>query len=138
MLKNTIYFSEQIFFNDTPIYISRKKIKNMYLRVRSPHADIHISAPKSMSIHRIKIFLTEKKHWIDAQKQKILLSNTEKPKCIQALCTEGAIHSLWGETHTLHIQYTQTKPYVQVYDDEKKMLLYVSTDTPVKKYADTT
>ncbi len=101
MLKNTIYFSEQIFFNDTPIYISRKKIKNMYLRVRSPNADIHISAPKSMSIDCIKIFLTEKKHWIDAQKQKILLSNTEKLKCIPALCTEGAIHSLWGETYTL-------------------------------------
>lgn len=47
------------------VAIVRKPIKNMYLRIKPPNADIVISAPQRMSQSAIERFVTERKPWIE-------------------------------------------------------------------------
>lgn len=47
------------------VTIVRKAIKNMYLRIKPPNADIVISAPQRMSQNAIERFVTERKPWIE-------------------------------------------------------------------------
>ena len=47
------------------VAIVRKPIKNMYLRIKPPNADIVISAPQRMSQNAIERFVTERKPWIE-------------------------------------------------------------------------
>lgn len=47
------------------VAIVRKSIKNMYLRIKPPNADIVISAPQRMSQSAIERFVTERKPWIE-------------------------------------------------------------------------
>ena len=54
---------------DTPITITRKKIKNMYLRVH-PDGAVTVSAPKRLSDKAIREFVNSKADWIEAQLKK--------------------------------------------------------------------
>ena len=47
------------------VTIVRKPIKNMYLRVKPPNADIVVSAPQRMPEDTIGRFVTERKPWIE-------------------------------------------------------------------------
>ena len=51
--------------NGMRVAIVRKPIKNMYLRIKPPNADIVISAPQRMSQSAIERFVTERKPWIE-------------------------------------------------------------------------
>jgi len=53
-----------------PFTITRKKIKNLYLRVH-PDGTVSVSAPKRMSDKAIRDFVNSKSDWIEAQLQKL-------------------------------------------------------------------
>lgn len=53
------------------VAIVRKPIKNMYLRIKPPNADIVISAPQRMSQSAIERFVTERKPWIERAQRNI-------------------------------------------------------------------
>ena len=54
------------------VTIVRKPIKNMYLRVKPPNADIVVSAPQRMSEGTIGRFVTERKPWIERARRAML------------------------------------------------------------------
>lgn len=53
-----------------PLTITRKKIKNMYLRVQ-PDGTVSVSAPKRLSDKAIREFVNSKTDWIEAQLKKL-------------------------------------------------------------------
>lgn len=81
---------------DIPITITRKKIKNMYLRVH-PDGSITVSAPRCLSDKAIMEFINSKTDWITAQREKILSrQNMEQNRGQEPKFLTGEIHYLWG------------------------------------------
>lgn len=54
------------------VAIVRKPIKNMYLRIKPPNADIVVSAPQRMTERTIIRFVTERKTWIERARRNML------------------------------------------------------------------
>ena len=83
-----------------PLTITRKKIKNMYLRVH-PDGTVSVSAPKRLSDKAIREFVNSKTDWIEAQLQKLEERKKAgqqagiKPSAEPAFLT-GEIHYYWG------------------------------------------
>lgn len=60
------------------VTIVRKAIKNMYLRIKPPNAQIVISAPSRMSQAVIVRFVTERKPWIERARRTMLQAKDEQ------------------------------------------------------------
>ena len=62
------------FIDDLEVWVTRKRVKNLNLRVTSPHARIEVSAPYGYPDDGIDAFVRSKHDWIVAQQEKILHS----------------------------------------------------------------
>lgn len=60
------------------VTIVRKAIKNMYLRIKPPNAQIVISAPSRMSQAAIARFVTERKSWIEQAQRAMLQARDQQ------------------------------------------------------------
>lgn len=58
------------------VVVLRKRITNMYLRVRPPRAIVAVSAPEAVSDERVAAFVRSKSRWIVAQRSRILDTET--------------------------------------------------------------
>ena len=65
--------------NKVKIYITRKKIKNMYLRVKEPDGRVEVSAPYNMKEEDIRRFIKAHEEWI----QNAVLRIEEKNKNVK-------------------------------------------------------
>jgi predicted metal-dependent hydrolase len=100
---------------DVAIAIERKKIKNMYLKVRPPAGDVCISAPERMSAETIRLFALSKLPWIQKQRQKIQAQVQVIPQEYQEhQYVTGASYFLWGDRHILAIQEVETSPQINL------------------------
>ena len=100
----------QIQHHALTIEITKKKIKNLHLKILPPHGDIHISAPMRMNLDTIKSFITSKLDWIHKQQKKLQARK-------QALPQEYANHEthyLWGKPYILEINHTENKKHYRV------------------------
>lgn len=90
--------------NNLPITITRKKIKNMYLRV---HQDgtITVSAPRRVSDKVIWDFIRSKSDWILTQREKMLKRQSMVP--LQEISySTGETHYFWGLPCRLLVEET--------------------------------
>ena len=100
-----------------PITITRKKIKNMYLRVH-PDGTVTVSAPKRLSDKAIREFVNSKTGWIEAQLQKLEerkkaeQQNGVKKSAEPAYLT-GELHYYWGCPCKLLVEETTGKSSVE-------------------------
>lgn len=92
-----------------PITITRKKIKNMYLRV---HQDgtVSVSAPKRVSDKVIRDFVYSKSDWIEAQLKKL---EERKMQSEEPSYLTGELHELWGCPCKLLVEETTAKSSVE-------------------------
>lgn len=60
------------------VTIMRKPIKNMYLRIKPPNAQIVISAPSRMSQAAIARFVTERRPWIEQAQRAMLQARDQQ------------------------------------------------------------
>lgn len=74
--------------------ITRKKIKNMYLRVH-PDGTVSVSAPKRLSDKAIREFVNSKTDWIEAKLQK-LEERKRAGQSAEPTYHTGEIHYYWG------------------------------------------
>ena len=110
---------EIVFIEDLTITLYRKNIKNMYLRVVPPDAQIKVSAPLFASDRDIAEFVKSRREWI-LQKQKIITDNKIKP---QTKYTNGETHYLWGNEYTLQLIKNDTVKNAII--DSEKSILYL-------------
>ena len=66
--------AELIFIDDVEVWLTRKAIKNMHLRVKPPDGRIEVSASLRLPLATIKGFVREKRAWIERQQQAIAAS----------------------------------------------------------------
>ena len=105
-----------------PFTITRKKIKNLYLRVH-PDGTVSVSAPKRLSDKAIRDFVNSKSDWIEAQLQK-LEERKQKQAADPAFVPEpsyitGEIHYLWGKPCTLLVEEIAGRSSVAVIENSR-------------------
>ena len=66
--------AELVFIDGLEVWLTRKAIKNMHLRVKPPDGCIEVSAPLRLPLSTIKGFVREKRAWIERQQQAIAAS----------------------------------------------------------------
>lgn len=57
--------------DDLAVNVTRKTMRNMYLRIKPPAGKIEVSAPARMSDAKIAGFVRERRGWIDRQRKAI-------------------------------------------------------------------
>jgi len=100
-----------------PLTITRKKIKNMYLRVH-PDGTVTVSAPKRLSDKAIREFVISKTDWIEAQLQKLEERKSAEQQAGAKRFTEpvyltGEIHYYWGCPCKLLVEETAGRSGVE-------------------------
>ena len=62
--------TEQLMIHGLTIELTRKKIKNLHLRVYAPHGQIRMTAPLHVKEKEIKDVIHSRLEWIKTQQQK--------------------------------------------------------------------
>lgn len=112
----------QLTIEDIHVEVTRKSIKNMYLRVYPPDGRVVVSAPRSMGDAAVKAFVTSRLAWIHEQRAKIAARAQET----QADDTERDSIYLWGERFPLEI--VEGVGYL-LFINQGKALFYVPPDS---------
>ncbi len=70
----------KIQLGELDIEVIRKKIKNVHLSVYPPNGNIRVSAPDTMSLETIRVFLVSKLGWIRKQQEKLRTQERESAR----------------------------------------------------------
>lgn len=65
---------ELVFVDEFEVWILRKRIKNINLRVKQPDGRIEVSAPLRVDTSFVRAFVREKRDWIRKQQERIAAS----------------------------------------------------------------
>lgn len=82
------------------ISITRKNIKNLYLRVVPPHGEVQVSAPKRMSDAQIAAFVASREDWIAEQQARLSAVHSVG----ELAYVDGEVHWLFGQRFRLLIK----------------------------------
>ena len=116
--------------------ITRKKIKNLYLRVH-PDGTVAVSAPKYMSDKDICDFVNSKDDWIEKQLKKLeerKQQTTEPEQTKAASYVTGEIHYLWGKPCVLLVEETVGRSSVEVAETNLRMYTPVGSTKEQRKH----
>ncbi len=120
----------------TNITITRKKIKNMYLRVH-PDGTVSVSAPKRASEKVIWEFINSKSDWIAAQLQKLedrkRRQAAEPVKSAEPAYSTGEVHYLWGQPCNLLVEETMGRSSVEFVENPATIVLYVPPNSTTEQ-----
>ena len=115
---------KRIIIDDLIVYLVRKNIKNMYLRVKPPNGEVHISAPPFIDDENIVELVKSKRDWIIQKQNYINDHNIKAPmKYI-----DGERHPLWGEKYTLKLTLNKN-----VSVDKNKHVIYLPKKRSIEK-----
>lgn len=64
--------SELLFVDDLEVWVTRKNVKNLSVRIIPPDARIQVSAPYSLSRRHIEEFIASKRDWLLRAQQRVL------------------------------------------------------------------
>ena len=96
---------EEIVLSGIPISITKKSIKNMYIRVLPPDGRVQITAPHTANDDSIRRFAISRISWIKKQKK----SFEEQPRQTKRQYITGESYYLWGKRYRLDVQYSNVK-----------------------------
>ncbi len=117
---------ETIIIDGVEIQICKKRIRNLYIRIKPPLGKVCISAPQRMSLHDIKKFAISKMSWIIAHSKKYNQSLSQA----ELHYTTGDSIPFMGNRHILEVINSQKKD-VQV--TEGKIVLYIQENSTVEQ-----
>lgn len=85
--------------NDLEVFVTKKRIKNIYLRITPPNGEIKVSAPLRMTYERICSFIETKRPWIEKHRKMLLDRVINR----QYEYVSGEVHYLWGCGYVLQV-----------------------------------
>lgn len=112
------------------IEVERKKIKNLYLKVRPPEGRLYVSAPLRMPLEAIRDFIASKEDWIRLQQEKLRRRQSSVP-LREARYLTGEEIFYWGRTLPLEVRYGQKRNEV-CHADTHILLLVRKQETDSK------
>lgn len=114
---------DKIIINDIEMTIHKKRIKNVYIRVKPPMGEVHISAPQRISLHQIKQFAKSKIDWIVAQREKCMKTIENQPTY-----SSGEYIPFQGRMVKLEIVNSKRR---MVKIDQEKIIMHISENSTV-------
>jgi len=105
--------------NDIDVEVIQKNIKNVHLSVYPPSGRVKVSAPESMAIETIRIYVISKLGWIKKQQKKLRSQNRET----QRECIDRESHYFNGNRYLLKVIEHNAVPQVTL--AHSKILLQV-------------
>ncbi|RDU23425.1 M48 family metallopeptidase [Anaerosacchariphilus polymeriproducens] len=117
---------KKIIVEGIPLFIEKKRIKNLYLKVKAPDGQVQISAPYLMPESEIKKFVQIKLSWIE-EKQKEF-QKLELP--IEHQYISGETIYLWGRDYELEV-ISYHRNHVKIEGD--KLILRVKDSSTLKQ-----
>lgn len=108
--------TDRIIIEEFTIFIERKPIKNMYLRILPEDGSIHISAPLDMPEETILSFARDRLSWIRNKKKKLADTSLRQKASARRYLT-GETHYLWGKPLYLDVITTNVRPGVELYQN---------------------
>lgn len=94
--------SEKQIIGGIPLTIIKKtNLKNLYIRVNPPHAEVVVSSPTSVSDEEIHLFVLRKLPEIRKVQDKMLKQTRQTKRKF----VSGEAHYLWGKPYMLKIVY---------------------------------
>lgn len=106
-------FHSLLTVEDVSIQVTRKNIKNMYLRVYPGSGIVKLSGPRHIRQSTLEEFVVSRIPWIKKQlKRKPAVSSKEKKRFIT-----GEFHYVWGRQKRLKIEEFKTKQGVELKPD---------------------
>lgn len=118
---------EKIVLSGITISVTKKSIKNMYIRVVPPDGKVQITAPYTVSDDSIRGFAISKISWIKKQRKCF----GEQSRQTKRQYITGESYYLWGKRYRLDVRYSNTGN--QVYLAGGKMVLQVRKDSTSKQ-----
>ena len=100
----------QLKLGNVVVDVTLKNIKNVHLSVCPPTGTVRISAPKRMSLDRIRLFAASKLGWIKNQQSKLREQERETPR----VYTDRESHMLWGKRYLLTVLELDAAPSVEL------------------------
>ena len=93
---------------DYEVKLTKKRIKNIYLRVDLSNGQIKVSAPLKCSLQNIQNFITSKALWIKQQQEKVSWRQTRVPKEY----VDNTVLYFAGRPYTLKLIEHNSRPKV--------------------------
>lgn len=119
--------------NDIPIFLTRKKIKNLYIRIKAPEAKVMVSVPVSVPDAYVKEFITKQWDWIRGKREDILNAGTVEREAGEKQYISGEIHSLWGMPYELMVERSLKKPVTELREDKIYMRVTAYSTTEERR-----
>lgn len=111
---------KQLSIGGLQIAVSKKKIKNLYLKVSPPDGRVRVTAPLTMSDEAIREFVVAKLPWIRKQQGKM----GRRERYREKEYVSGENYSFMGQSYTLNVITTNRKQRVEL-GKENRLDLYV-------------
>ena len=92
-------FNSSLVVDGMPVQVTRKKIKNMYIRVLPPDGRVHLSAPGNFPDAVLRRFVLSGIAWIKKQKQKF----AEQVRQAESQYLSGESCPVWGREYCLEV-----------------------------------
>lgn len=118
-----------LIIGDIEIQIQKKKIKNIYLKVKVPQGGVQVSAPKNMNDEAIKMFVISKISWIRKHQEKY----KNQPKQCKREYISGESVYVFGKKYVLELVYSNRCNNVKIDDD--KLILQVRERSTIEQRA---
>lgn len=101
---------QKLTLNDLDVEVIKKDIKNVHLSVYPPNGRIKVSAPISMNMDTLRVFVISKLGWIRQQQQKLREQERETPRDY----IERESHYFWGKRFLLELIEKEAPPAVRL------------------------
>ncbi len=90
--------------------LTRKPIKNVYLRVEPAAGEVHISAPRRMSLAQIRSFALSRLAWIEREQARLL---AERRLMARDYVSGENLH-VWGRPRRLEVARASRAPSIEL------------------------
>ena len=117
----------KIKLNEIAVEVVQKEIKNVHLSVYPPDGKVKVSAPATMALDTICVFVISKLAWIKKQRTKLRAQERETSR----ECVDRESHYFNGKRYLLKVVEKNTVS--RVYIDHSKIILKVRPKTTQAK-----
>ena len=115
--------------DDIEIEVTRKRVKNLNIRIYPTTGRVAMSIPKRTDLSVAENFARKKYSWIKKHLKKGAIQKAKKTRQLAYL--DGEIHPVWGQNRILSVNEVNRPPKVHQRDDE--LSLMVRPESSVEK-----
>lgn len=105
------------------IQVTKKNIKNMYIRVLPPDGIVAIAVPENTSDDALRMFAVSRIAWIKKQKQNFI----DQARQTKRQYVSGESYYVWGRRYRLEVMYSSVRNNVYILGN--KLILQVRKES---------